>query len=714
MKYKLVTQHSEEDCGAACLASIAKHYGRIFSINRIREAIGTGRLGTTLLGMRRGADSLGFYTRSVVTSKDVWQHLDKIPLPAIIHWQGNHWVVLYGKVRNQYAIGDPALGVRYLSQSELSKNWTNGVMLLLEPDMNRFYAQPNDKIEGIGKFFRRIWQYRGIISQAFVCSSVIGLLSLSFPLFLQIITDEIIIRGDTQLLIGVVIIILILYLIRGGLSFVENLLIAYFVEKIELGIVLEFAYQILRLPLTYYETHRSGEVISRLTDIQDINSLISTVVITLPSSFLISSVSLIIMIFYSWQLTLLAVFFALLMTISTLVSRPIIRQKIYQEMAIDTETQGVLVETFKGAITLKTISGVPELWEELQIRFSNLANLMFSTTKIDIINRTFSRFISELGSTLLLALGSLLVIQGQLTIGQLLAFISFNRNFKYIISDLIGLIDDLIRAQNANSRLQEIIQVTPEDAHSVNKPWAKINDDATIICTNLHFHYPGRVDLLQDFSLTIPGGKVTAIIGESGCGKSTLAKLISGLYVLQSGNIRFDSYNLEDLSLDCLRQQVILVPQDGHFWSRSIIDNFRLAFPDVSFAEIVEACKLVEADQFISELPEKYQTILGEFGSNLSGGQRQRLALARSIITNPPILILDESTANLDPLSESKVLDQLLSSRHHKTTILISHRPQVINCADWLIFLEKGKLKFAGTRDDLLAKNGEHTKFLLV
>jgi HlyD family secretion protein len=145
----------------------------------------------------------------------------------------------------------------------------------------------------------------------------------------------------------------------------------------------------------------------------------------------------------------------------------------------------------------------------------------------------------------------------------------------------------------------------------------------------LNFHHAGRVDLLKDFNLRIPGGKVTALIGESGCGKSTLAKLLAGLYPPQSGNIRLGSYNQQDLSLECLRQQVVLVPQEPHFWSRSILDNFCFSFPEVSFEQVVAACEIVMADEFISELPDKYQTVLGEFGANLSGGQRQRLAIAR-------------------------------------------------------------------------------------
>jgi ATP-binding cassette subfamily C protein len=188
--------------------------------------------------------------------------------------------------------------------------------------------------------------------------------------------------------------------------------------------------------------------------------------------------------------------------------------------------------------------------------------------------------------------------------------------------------------------------------------------------------------------------------------------VIAGLYSLQSGNIRIGIYNLQDLSLDCLRQQVVLVPQEPHFWSRSIVENFRLGTPHVTFEEIVIACQIAEADDFISKLPDKYQTVLGEFGANISGGQRQRLAIARAIVTDPPILILDESTANLDPVSEAQVLDQLLYYRQSKTTILISHRPRVIQRADWIVLLEQGKLKMQGSVAELRSHSGDHLDFL--
>jgi ATP-binding cassette subfamily C protein len=715
MKYQIIKQHSEEDCGAACLASITKYYGKTFTINRIRETVGTGQQGTTLLGLKQGANRLGFNARGVKVPIEVI-NTKAMPLPAIIHWKGYHWVVLYGTKGKKYIVADPAIGIRYLDTKSLVEAWVDGVMLILEPDPIRFFTQEDeqDKIGGFGRFFKRVLPYRGIVGQALLLNSILGLLSLASPFLLQILTDDVLVRGDNQLLTRVAIAVVVMHLVSSSLQLIQSNLIAHFSQRLQLGLILEFGRQILRLPLQYYESRRSGEIVSRLEDIQAINQLVAQVVVSLPSQFFIAVVSLSFMMFYSAKLALVGIAIALVMTVSTIVFLPTLHQKTRSLLVLSAENQGVLVETFKGAITLKTTAAEPQFWEELQNRFSRFANFTFSTMQIGIVNGTFSTLVSNVGSIALLWFGSSLVIGQELTIGQLLAFNSMNTNFTSFISMAISFIDEFTRVKTATQRLTEVIDATPEIVEAQPKPWVRIPDNINIICTNLNFHHPGRVDLLEDFSLTIPGGQVIALIGRSGCGKSTLAKMIAGLYPPQSGNIRFGIYNQQDLSLDCLRQQVVLVPQDAHFWSRSIVENFCLGNPEIPFECIVEACQITGADEFISKLPDKYQTILGEFGSNLSGGQRQRLAIARAIVNNPPVLILDESTGALDPVSEAEVLENILFHRQGKTTIMISHRPPVIGRADWIVLLEQGRLQIQGSLDKLRYQAGEHLKFLML
>jgi ATP-binding cassette, subfamily C, bacterial len=712
MKYPFVQQNSEEDCGAACLAMVAKHHGRIFTITRVREAVGTGQLGTTLLGLRRGAQGLGLHARSGKATPDLLDNLGKIPLPAIIHWKGIHWVVLYGKQRGRYVVADPALGVRYLSREKLSQAWANGTMLLLVPDAEEFYAQENDRPKGFSRFLRRVWPYRNSVIQAALYAQLIGLLSLANPFLIQVLTDDVLIRGDRSLLATVSIAVMVLALVSNALKLVEYNLVANLAQRLELGMTLEFGSKLLRLPLSYFETRRSGEIVSRLEDVSRINNLISDIVVELPSRFFTAVISFALMLFYSPSLTLLSVGIAVLMTGLTLLFVPVLRRRSRRVLELDAENQGILVETFKGALTFKTTSAEPQIWEELQSRYGRLANEEYRTTQLGIANNRISNVASSFGGIMLLWYGSTLVISGQLSIGQLLAFNGMNANFVGLISFVVGFLDSFTRAQAAVQRFGEVIDATEESEGNIHKACVEISPQFNIACQDLQFFYPGRVDLLQDFSLVIPGGKVTALVGRSGCGKSTLAKVVAGLHPYQSGAVRIGIYNLQDLAIENLRQQVVLVPQEAHFWSRSILDNFKLGSPGATFEEIVKACRIAQADDFISNLPDKYRTVLGEFGSNISGGQRQRLAIARAIVSDPPILILDESTSGLDPVSEAEVLKQLLEHRKGKTTIIISHRPSVIRLAHWIVMMDQGRVAVEGATSELARQEGEHLNFL--
>jgi ABC-type bacteriocin/lantibiotic exporter with double-glycine peptidase domain len=421
-KYPSVLQASEEDCGAACLATICRHHGRILSINRSREAVGTGQLGTTMLGLKRGSESLGFNTRSVKASKEVLDRIEEIPLPAIVHWQGNHWVVLYGRRGKDYIIADPDVGIRYISKRELVKAW-NGIMLLLVPDPGCFYNwDEEESLGGFGRFFQRILPDRLLLLEALGINLVLGLLSLAIPFLIQILTDDVLVRGDVQLLGVVIAAVIVTNLFSSTMQLLQSTMIAHFSQRLQLGLVLEFGRKLLHLPLNYFETRRSGEIVSRLRDITEINQLVSQIVAHLPSQFFVAVVSLCFMLFYSMKLTLTAIAIAIIMILSTLPFLPILRQKTRNLLVLSAENQGVLVETFKGALVMKTTASAPQFWDEFQSRFGRLANLTFSTVKIGIINGTLAQLLSNIGGIALLGFGSILVINQELSIGQMLAF----------------------------------------------------------------------------------------------------------------------------------------------------------------------------------------------------------------------------------------------------------------------------------------------------
>jgi ATP-binding cassette subfamily C protein len=402
------------------------------------------------------------------------------------------------------------------------------------------------------------------------------------------------------------------------------------------------------------------------------------------------------------------------MTLSAILFQPSLQRKTQRSLVMDTDNQGILVETFKGILTLKTLTATQYFWEEMQDRFSRLATLDLRVGQISIINGVFSTLVSGIGSIVLLWVGGLIVMNPQtsFSIGQLLAFKAMTDSFLEIISVGIGLLDEFTMARASIERLHEVIELQPESDEQAPKPTVSLSPSASIECNSLSFHYSGHGNLIDDLSLAIPGGQATALIGASGCGKSTLIKLMAGLYTPQAGHLRIDGFNIADIALDNLRSQVVLVPQDAHFWSRTILENFRIACPDASFEAIVTACRLTGADDFIRQFPDKYQTVLGEFATNLSGGQRQRLAIARALVMEPAILLLDESTSCLDPLSEGQVLDHLLSHRQGQTTLFISHRPSVIQRADWIVMLEAGAIKTQGPRTTVLETVGQHIEAL--
>ncbi len=548
MKYPFIKQASEEDCGAVCLATISLFYGKNYAINRVREMVGTGQKGTTLLGLRRGAEKLGFNGRSAKANAEIVNQLNEITLPAIINWRGYHYVVLYGQKNKQYIIADPGVGIRYISKEELLENWYEGIILLLEPDPIRFSEEKEDQVKGFGRFFRRIIPYKNVLFLALIINLVLGLLSLASPFFIQILTDDVLVRGDTKILKGLAIAIIAMTIVSSSLSFIQANLIAQFSQRLQLGLVLEFGRKILRLPLNYYEARNSGEIVSRLQDIQEINQLVSQVVTNLPSQFFIALISFGFMLFYSWKLSLVVVGLTVLTTLVTVIFIPILQQKIRNALVFDSQNQGVLVEIFKGALTLKVITGYNQFWEELQRRFGRVAKLVLNVIQIGIINSTSSGLISGIGGVIILWYGSTLVIKNELTIGQLLAFNSMNSNFNNFISSIISFIDEFTRVKTATQRINEVIDHPAEEEIEDNKPFVKILDKADINLSEINFFHIGRVGLLEDFTVIIPGGKVTAIIGKSGCGKSTIAKLLTGLYKPQSGNICLGDYNLDDLS----------------------------------------------------------------------------------------------------------------------------------------------------------------------
>ncbi|MEB3362000.1 MAG: peptidase domain-containing ABC transporter [Synechococcaceae cyanobacterium] len=715
-RFQCVEQVSEEDCGAACIATVARQHGKPIPLPRIRELVGTGIQGTTLLGLSRGGEAIGFRCRPVrAESRDeIFADMASLPMPAIVHWQGNHWVVLHGLRRNRVVIADPAVGLRRLSRQEFLKGWPNGVLLLMEPDHARLRAQPEDRRarSTLARLFGYVTPYSGLLLNVLAVNAVIGVVGLAMPLLMQILTDDVLVRRDSQLLASLGLGMMLLFAFRAILDYFQGVMIGYFAERLELNMILQYGRKLLSMPMAYFDTHRSGEILSRISDLSRVNTMFGFLVLGVPSQFFVALVSLLVMVKYSAPLAQVSVLAFLLILVFELTFLPALRDKSRRMIVRSAENQGFLVEMFRGAQVLKTTEATPQAWQEYQANFGSLANLSWKNTQLTVLNESLSEMLNAMLHLGLLIYGSSYVLRGELSIGQLLAFNGMSANVLTFLSSVSRFGANFVTGDFIFGRLAEVLDGKSEEPDDSRKSWIQLPADQPIRCQALHFSHPGRVELIRGLQLEIPGGRTTALIGESGCGKSTLVKLIAGLYPTQRGVISFGPYGLRDIALDCLRRQVCLVAQDSQFFNRSVLDNFRFSHPEVNYEQVVKACELSLAHEFISELPDGYQTILGEFGANLSGGQKQRLAIARALVADPPVLILDESTASMDPVLESRLLDRLLEHRRGRTTVMISHRTAVILRCDWVIYLEKGMVRFQGPPAEI-AQNSSAACFLL-
>ncbi|MBE9069664.1 peptidase domain-containing ABC transporter [Leptolyngbya cf. ectocarpi LEGE 11479] len=712
MKYSFISQPREEDCGITCIAMVAQHYGQKITLSHIRENVGMGQLGASLLGLQQGAEALGFQARSGQATDDIFNRIHRLPLPAILHWGNDRWVVFYGKQRDKYVIADPGTGIRYLSADEVKHSWGDGAMLLLVPD-EAFYRLSLNKPSKAAAILKQAWPYRLSLLQVLLYGLFIGLLSLTIPLLVQFIADDILIGGATHLLPRVTLAALGFFIIKSLLNLVQVTLIASIFQRLELGLTLEFGRKLLRLPLNYYETGHSGEFASRLKDISRINELIVDGAVHLPGLFFTAMVSLgCMLLFYSYRLTLFSLLIAGIMLLAAFTLLPIFQLRIRRLLSLNAKNQSLLVEIFRGAMAFKTTTAQPQLWQEMQRRFGKTASKKADAVQLTFVTNQLATLMSGVGSIGIFWLGSNLVINQQLTLGQLLAFSIMSYSFLEFINFLVKFSDRFMEIKTSVQQFDDVIDVADESPDDWLKPLAEIPSDGDIVFNQVNFRYPGRFNVLKTFSLTIPGGKCSALVGASGSGKSTIAKILAGLHPYQAGDVLVGPHNLRDLSTECVRQQIVLVPQTTHFWSRSILENFQLGAPKATYNEIVAACQITGADTFIDRLPESYLTVLGELGANLSGGQLQRLAIARALVLKPAILILDESTSALDPVSESKLLQKLLAHRTGHTTVLISHRSSVNSVVDWVAVINDGEAHMAGSPADLLAQEGRHLQFL--
>ncbi|MEL7010807.1 MAG: ABC transporter transmembrane domain-containing protein [Cyanobacteria bacterium J06648_1] len=699
--YPYIEQQSSSDCGAACLAMISRYWGKRVSINYLRKLIGIGRSGSSLKSMAKAAESLGYHARPVRASLS---RIVQQQNPWIAHWEGDHYVVVYRLKGDRLLVADPASGIRQIGRTEFLAGWT-GYALLLDPTEN-LYQAPTEK-RSLSRFFYLLLPYRSLGVTIILASVLIQILGVISPLFTQIILDRVVVNRSQSTLNVLIIGMLMFGALNIGLSSVRSYLLSYLANRLDLTMIGGFVNHALNLPLKFFESRRVGDIITRVQENQKIQQFLIQNVMLSWLDFLTGFVYLGLMLYYNWQLTVLILLLIPPIVILTLAATPLLRKVSRQRFNATADQNSSLVEMMTGISTVKAVTAEQDLrwrWEDLLTR---QLNVQFKGQKLAINLGLLSGLINSIGGGMLLWYGATLVIQGNLTIGQ---YVAFNMMKGHIISPvmvLVGLWDELQEVLISVERLNDVFDSKPEESAQEPKlVLPKLKGD--LVLDNVTFRYDDHeeINILQNISLEITAGQTVAIVGRSGSGKSTLVKLIQGLYYPTSGQILVDGHNLKHVSLKSLRSQMGVVPQNCFLFSGTILDNITLYRPEYTLEQAIATAKLAEAHAFIQAMPLGYNTKVGERGESLSGGQRQRIAIARAFLGDPAILILDEATSSLDTESERRFQDNLLRRANQQTTLIIAHRLSTVREADSIIVLDRGIIVEQGNHQELIAQQG--------
>ncbi len=697
-----IKQHDITDCGAACLASISAHYNLEIPIARIRQYAGTDKKGTNVLGLIEAAEKLGFEAKGV---RGDFDSLFKIPKPAIAHIivkeKLQHYVVIYEVDKKRITIMDPGTGkIQKKTHEEFKKEWT-GVLVILLPDEN--FTVGNEKVSILKRFWFLLKPHKFVLIQALVGAIIYTLLGLSTSIYIQKITDHVLIGGNTKLLNLLSVIMLALLFIQVLIGVYKDIFLIKTGQQIDARLILGYYKHLLKLPQQFFDTMRVGEIISRINDAVKIRVFINSTSLSLTVNFFIVIFSFALMFSYYWKLALIMLsiipVYILIYWITNRLNKKTERK--IMERSADLESQ--LVESLNAVGTIKRfgLEGFANI--QTETRFIKLLHIGYTSALNSIFSATSSQTVSRLFTIILLWSGTYFVIDQEITPGELMSFYAIIGYFTGPISSLIGANKSIQNALIAADRLFEIMDLEREETENKFKLTADKIDDITF--KSVKFRYGTRVEVFNDFNLTIKKGEITAIVGESGSGKSTLISLLQNMYPLQSGSISIGNYDLKYIENKSLRELVSVVPQKIDLFAGNVIDNIAVGEFQPDMERILTICKSIGILEFIETLPNGFTTYLGENGATLSGGQKQRIAIARALYKQPKILVLDEATSSLDSTSENYIQKTIQNLRaEHKTIVVIAHRLSTVVNADTIVVLEKGKVLEQGSHKELYSK----------
>ncbi len=713
-------QLDQMDCGSACVRMVAAFYGQSYGLSYLRELSFVDREGVSLAGIQNAAEQIGF---EVYTVKIPLEHenpeepsLLNAPLPCIIHWYGDHFVVVY-KINSKYVwISDPAKGKYKLKRRVFEKAWKGnekeGLALLLEPSP-AFYVRKEKKNAKLQ--FRYLLSYlkpyRKLIFQLFAGLLIGSLLQLIFPFLTQSVVDIGIQNQDVAFIYLILLAQLMLFLGQMAVNFIQSWVLLHIGTRVNISLLSDFLQKLMKLPLGFFDNKMTGDLLQRIYDHRRIETFLTASILNITFSVLQFVIFGIVLLVYNRMIFFVFLSASLLYVVWVrifLQKRRVIDEHNFELL---TENQNTLIELIQGMQEIKLQTSE----QKRRQQWLKIQKQLFQTNRRSLSISQYqdagAGFLSQLKDIVISFLAAKAVIEGQMTLGMMLAV-------QYIIGQLNVPLQQLITfirsAQDARISLERLGEIhTQKEERTSEQKKIPTQIKADISLKNVSFRYNALSDLvLDDIDLHIPYGKTTAVVGSSGSGKTTLIKMLLGFYPPEKGEIHIGDLSLQKIDPSVWRLQCGAVMQDGFIFSDTIQGNITESTTEIDKDRLANAAKVASIDSFIHSLPQAYKTVIGNRGLGISQGQKQRILIARAVYKNPDYIFFDEATNALDTENEKIIIKNLKSFFYGKTKIIVAHRMSTVKDADQIIVLKKGKIAESGKHDELIKRKGVYFQLI--
>tara|TARA_B110000858_G_scaffold196515_1_gene255521 strand:+ start:26457 stop:28562 length:2106 start_codon:yes stop_codon:yes gene_type:complete len=676
----MIFQTEMAECGLACLAIIANYYGKFSDIRTLRESLCMPAGGASAKHLLQAGLRLDLQGRPLkLDLKDICL----LTLPVILHWDTDHFVVLKKVTKRTLVIHDPAVGIRKYKLIELDSHFT-GIAIELSPTASFTQEKLSNKYS-LKEFFKITPSFRGAIGQVFLLSLLLQVLSLVFPLYLQLVIDQGLSKGDMDIIFLVALLFSLVIFAKTSVSYFRGVVLLQFSSQLGFQMVSNTFAHLLKLPLSYFERREMGDIVSRFSSLDNIKQLVTQEMITVIVDGLFSILSFVLLFLYSPILAFVALFFVIALSLTRLLAIP--RERAYRQEVLQTgaKQQTRFMENIRCIAVTKNYGIESERLSEWQNCYAHFVNTSYRLGHLQLSLSSLHSLLFGLDHVATIYLGSAAIFNGQLTIGQLMSFIFLKQNFSGSVAAMLPKLAEIQLLRLELDRVSDIVFAEPERNYQ-DSSLLQLGLSGSIEANNLSFSYSSEPELFQDLSFLLGAGEFLAISGQSGCGKSTLLKLLLGLDEPSQGTVRTDGRPITELGVRQYRSQVSAVLHGDSLLSGSLAYNVNLETEPLNSERLEAACRMSCIFDDICQLPMGFNTQVGEMGVALSAGQVQRILLARALYRHPKILVLDEALSHLS----TNVAQQIIRSIRDTniTLILVTHNAGLVSFADYSLELD--------------------------